>query len=185
MENYRYKIVETSKNFKTSWVELGEHLTAVARDKLYVEWGFSSFEEYCKTELKLKKSTAIKLTNAYFFVTNEEPELKDKDIDFDSVNTLRSIKNDDNCSPEIFSDMMDLATKGKSAQSIKKKFKDMTEQPENDTVVLYRQCIDWSKKILTKIKPIPNVPDRYKETLGEMISNFDAVISEIKNDDES
>ena len=48
--------------------ELSNVLHKIAKDKLWKEWGFNSFENYCIEELKLEKSTSIRLTNAMYFI---------------------------------------------------------------------------------------------------------------------
>ncbi len=35
----RYHVLESAKNFKSSWIELGRSLYSVFKDKLYKEWG--------------------------------------------------------------------------------------------------------------------------------------------------
>lgn len=71
----RQHVVETAKNFKTSWVELGRALYSVWKDKLYKEWGFQKFETYTSQEIGIRKQTAMKLLRSYFFLEKEEPAL--------------------------------------------------------------------------------------------------------------
>ena len=61
---YRNNLKEAAKTFKSNWVQFGELLTKTATEKQYSLWGFKTFEEYCSRELRIKKTTAIKLTNA-------------------------------------------------------------------------------------------------------------------------
>jgi hypothetical protein len=101
--SYRYRVLETCRRFKTSWIELGEALFACHRDKLYIEWGFITFEGYCTKELGIKQPTAAKLLKSYHFLETEEPsyiervrgqvEPEDKHPDLESVNLLRLAKN--------------------------------------------------------------------------------------------
>ncbi len=72
-EDLRVHIASHAKNFKLSWVQLGQGLYAVWRDKLYSAWGFEKFEDYCVRELGLKKPLALKLVKTYFFVEQDEP----------------------------------------------------------------------------------------------------------------
>ncbi len=69
----RYHILESAKNFKSSWIELGRSLYSVYKDKLYKEWGFITFEAYTSKEIGIKKPTAMKLLRSYFFLEKEEP----------------------------------------------------------------------------------------------------------------
>ncbi len=174
MESHRDQLVTVSKQFKTTWIQFGEHLTKVASEKLWLEWGFSSFEEYCKVELNIKKNTAIKLTNAWFFLNNE-PDLKDKEIDLDSASTLHKIKSDNNCTPEILSDMMDMVTKGKPPAAVKKKFRELTEdESKSPTQELFKKTGDQVKKIHNRMRPIGTVPENHIENLLSFVSFCDA-----------
>src|SRR4030042_972155 len=95
----RYKVLESVKNFKTSWIELGQALYSVWKDKLYKEWGYSTFEAYTAKEIGIKKTTAMKLLRSYYFLEKEEPAYLEKDYaeagkvasipSYDAVNVLR------------------------------------------------------------------------------------------------
>ncbi|MDD5137280.1 MAG: hypothetical protein WC409_01610 [Candidatus Omnitrophota bacterium] len=96
----RYQVLESAKNFKSSWIGLGQILYTVYKDKMYKEWGYMSFEAYCKGEIGVHQQTASKLLHSYYFLEKNEPEfLKDvqsqespdpKNIPaFDAVNVLR------------------------------------------------------------------------------------------------
>ena len=36
----RYRILSSAKQFKSSWVDLGQQLQEVRRDRLYAQWGY-------------------------------------------------------------------------------------------------------------------------------------------------
>ena len=67
-ESLRYHILESAKNFKSSWVNLGQGLYSVWKDKLYKEWGYSTFESFSAKELGIRKQTALKLLRSYYFL---------------------------------------------------------------------------------------------------------------------
>ena len=69
----RHKILQSAKNFKTSWIELGQALYEVSKDKLYKEWGYITFDAYASKEIGIRKETAVKLLKSYFFLEKEEP----------------------------------------------------------------------------------------------------------------
>ena len=71
----RYQVLEASKKFKLSWIELGQILYTVYRDKHFKEWGYLSFEAYCQAEVGIQKQTAGKLIHSYYFLEKDEPEL--------------------------------------------------------------------------------------------------------------
>jgi len=76
----RDEIVEYTKNFKISWLNLGRHLYTVWQDKLYHGWGFEKFEDYTEKELGLKRSICLKLLKAYLFIETDEPLYLEKDF---------------------------------------------------------------------------------------------------------
>lgn len=74
----RYNVLEAAKNFKSSWIALGQVLYTVYKDRMFKEWGFTTFEAYVKAELGLQKQTASKLLHSYYFLEKNEPAfLKD------------------------------------------------------------------------------------------------------------
>jgi hypothetical protein len=100
----RYKILQNVVNFKTSWIELGQSLYSVWKDKLYRDWGYLTFEAYAAKEIGVRKDTAMKLLKSYYFLEKEEPQyLQKKEAadpsgaasmpSYESVNLLRLAKN--------------------------------------------------------------------------------------------
>jgi hypothetical protein len=69
----RYKTLAAARDFKASWVELGERLTVVHESEKFLAWGYTSFEAYCRRELHIKGDTAAKLTRSYSFLRDHEP----------------------------------------------------------------------------------------------------------------
>lgn len=101
-DSIRYRVLQSAKNFKTSWIELGQALYSVWKDKSYKEWGYMTFDAYTQKEIGIKKPTAMKLLKSYYFLEKEEPVYlqKDKSEDvscasvpsYESVNLLRLAK---------------------------------------------------------------------------------------------
>lgn len=99
----RYRILQSAKNFKTSWIDLGQSLYSAWKDKLYKEWGYVTFEAYTAKEIGIKKPTAMKLLKSYYFLEKEEPSYLQKERSgsvsassvpsYESVNVLRLAKN--------------------------------------------------------------------------------------------
>ena len=95
----RRRMLECAKNFKTSWIDLGQSLYSVWKDKLYKDWGYMTFEAYTAKEIGIKKQTAMKLLKSYYFLEKEEPVMLDKERaegaspaalpNYESVNVLR------------------------------------------------------------------------------------------------
>lgn len=108
----RYHILESAKNFKTSWVELGRALYTVHKDKLYKEWGYSSFDNYASREIGVRKQTALKLLRSYYFLEKEEPAYLKEDYvteakaavipGYESIDLLRLARNKKNLDEEDY-----------------------------------------------------------------------------------
>ena len=77
-ESERYQVLATAKQFKSSWVELGEWLAKVSNKKQFSEWGFTSFEDYCTKEIRIRRQTAEKLLLAFRFLERREPSLLER-----------------------------------------------------------------------------------------------------------
>ena len=102
-DELRVKTVEIAKKHKSSWIELGQHLFSIYKNKLYKEWGYQAFETYCHKELGIKDATASKLLKSYAFLEKEEPVYLEKERSpipqeaatlpsYESVNLLRLAK---------------------------------------------------------------------------------------------
>ena len=127
----RYHILESAKNFKCSWIELGRSLYSVWKDKMYKEWGYISFDIYVSREIGIRKQTAMKLLKSYYFLEKEEPQyLKNEYVasvqpallpSYESVNILRQAKNNKGLDENDYHNLkQEIFEKGRDAQEIKK-----------------------------------------------------------------
>lgn len=101
-ELLRSQIRDHSKNFKTSWVGLGQALYSVWKDKLFYAWGYDKFEHYVEQEVGLPKQLSLKLLKSYFFLEQEEPDYLKRQFSetrdaskvpgYEAVNVLRLAK---------------------------------------------------------------------------------------------
>ncbi|MFA4989812.1 MAG: hypothetical protein WC576_03475 [Candidatus Omnitrophota bacterium] len=137
----RYHVLESAKNFKTSWVELGRSLYSVWKDKLYKEWGFSTFDAYTAKEIGIKKPTAMKLLRSYYFLEKEEPVyLKDDYIEstdaakvpgYESVDLLRQAKDKKTLDSNDYAKLKkDIFEDGKDVQQLKRDLTSLIRQRE-------------------------------------------------------
>ena len=127
----RSQILQSAKNFKTSWIELGQSLYSVWKDKLYKEWGFSTFDIYASKEIGIRKQTAMKLLRSYCFLEKEEPVYLKKDYlessdpasmpSYEAVDILRLAKNKKVLDEDEYSDLKkNVFEKGKDPRELKK-----------------------------------------------------------------
>lgn len=80
----RHRALRSAKDFKTSWVELGQVLFTVWKDKLYKDWGYQEFDTYAAKEVGIRKQTALKLLKSYSFLEREEPRYLKKEFTEDA-----------------------------------------------------------------------------------------------------
>jgi len=127
----RYHILESAKNFKCSWIELGRSLYAVYKDKIFKEWGYLNFDVYVSREIGIRKQTAMKLLKSYYFLEKEEPQYLKTDYtdsaktanipSYESVDILRQAKNKKGLDADDYSNLKkEIFEKGRDAQEIKK-----------------------------------------------------------------
>lgn len=99
----RYHILESAKNFKSSWIELGRSLYSAWKDKMYKEWGYGGFDIYVSKEIGIRKQTAMKLLKSYYFLEKEEPQYLNDEFmqeaspaslpSYEAIDVLRQAKN--------------------------------------------------------------------------------------------
>lgn len=129
-DSLRYHILENAKRFKTSWVELGRALYSVYKDKLYKEWGYSTFDNYTAREIGIRKVTAMKLLRSYYFLEKEEPQYLQQGYTestdaalvpgYDSIDLLRQAKNKKLDTEDYTRFKKEIFEKGKDALQLKR-----------------------------------------------------------------
>jgi len=104
----RYHVLASARQFKSSWVDLGDKLTRVQRKQLYLDWGYDGFDDYCSKEIRIRRQTAQKLTQAFGYLEREAPEyLGDEPerktiADFRAVDLLRQAREEQDFNDEEF-----------------------------------------------------------------------------------
>jgi len=173
----RRRLIEAAQAFKSNWVTFGEYLTRVASEKIYLEWGYQSFEEYCRDEIRIKKNTAIKLTNAYFFATQTEPSIADSFVEkgipeLDVVQFLHKTRLDDNCTDEIFNDLRERALdKGQTGPTLARHYRQMTA-PAIDSArgQQLEQTVALTGKLLKRLQNESDIPEHFFDYLDEIVA---------------
>ncbi len=132
--SFRFKVLDAAKSFKSSWIELGQFLFTVYKDKLYRDWEYQTFETYCAKEIGIRQNTALKLLKSYSFLEKEEPEFvrpetlqerkPDRIPSYEAVNTLRLAHQNERVSEDQYEDLrQDILEDVKEEAEIKKKMK--------------------------------------------------------------
>lgn len=140
-ESLRFQILQNAKSFKTSWIDLGQALYSVWKDKLFKDWGFLTFDAYTSKEIGIRKNTALKLLKTYYFLEKEEPHLIDKDYmktkdaaevpSYESVDVLRLAKKKQLLDEDDYKRFKkDVLEKGRDGREVKKDLTALIKQRE-------------------------------------------------------
>jgi len=130
----REKVADVARRHKASWIELGQYLFSISKNKLYKEWGYLSFEAYCVKELRIREATASKLLKSYSFLEREEPRMVKPEYiqeeapqtipDYESVNLLRLAKQNKNIPVQEFAELRhEVLNEAKEVKDVRAKVK--------------------------------------------------------------
>jgi hypothetical protein len=157
-DSLRYRILESAKLFKTSWINLGQALYSVWKDKLYKEWGYNSIESYTAREIGIRKQTAMKLLRSYYFLEKEEPGYLKEDYTesaeagslptYESVDVLRMAKNKKILDEEDYASLKKaIFEKGRDARDARR---DLTAMIRERQKLKPQEA--WQKKKIATVK---------------------------------
>ena len=176
-ESERYQVLATAKQFKSSWVELGESLAKVSNSKSFSKWGFTSFEDYCTKEVRIRRQTAEKLLLAYRFLERKEPGLLERQKgrplpDYRSVDLLRQADEGQQFSMEEYSELRQaVIDKERNHPLIAKQFRDVTHnhQPEQRTIHQHRNALMAARRLSTSLQEVSDVPAEFSQAVDGLI----------------
>ena len=191
-ESERYQVLATAKQFKSSWVELGEWLAKVSNKKQFSEWGFTSFEDYCTKEIRIRRQTAEKLLLAFRFLERREPSLLERKEgrplpDYRSIDLLRKADEREYFSMEEYSELRQaVIEEERNHPSVAKRFRDMTHshQPEQKTLHQHRNALLAAKRLATSLQEITDVPEELSQAVVHLIGFLEERDAERETSDE-
>ena len=140
-DELRDKTLEIARRHKASWIQLGQCLYTIYKDKLYKEWGYLTFEAYCAKEIGIRSATAKKLLHSYYFLEKEEPTLlqrlsedsPSKLPSAESVNILRLLKKRQEIPATQYQRFRTYALEqGKEAPQLRKEVRSFLEESQAD-----------------------------------------------------
>jgi hypothetical protein len=189
----RYKVLESARSFKTSWMDLGQSLYSVWKDKLYKQWGYMTFDAFTSKEIGIRKPTAMKLLKSYYFLEKEEPAYLDKERTplaeaaklptIDSVNVLRLAKNksalDKSDYVSLRREVLDL---GKDASAVKKDLTQLIRRREELEPEEARRAkrISSIKRLVTSLKGLRSDIERSKMLPATVLKEISSLINRIE-----
>jgi len=190
----RYHILESAKNFKSSWIELGRSLYSVWKDKAYKEWGYVNFDIYVSREIGIRKATAMKLLKSYYFLEKEEPQYLKADYaesasaaqipGYESVDILRQAKNKKVLDEDDYNNLKkEIFEKGRDSQELKKNLGviirqrqelEPQEAQEKRKLATLRRLVGQLRMLKQEVQLLKMLPMPLVKELGEMIKKIES-----------
>jgi len=198
VNSLRYHILESAKNFKTSWVELGRSLYSAYKDKTYKEWGYINFDVYVSREIGIRKQTAMKLLKSYYFLEKEEPQYLKSDYkdsasplnlpSYESVDILRQAKNKKVLDEEDYTNLKkEIFEKGRDASDVKRNLGviirsrqelDPEEAQEKRRASSIRRLLGSLRMLKQEVSTLKMLPAPLINDLDDLIKKIDSELKE-------
>ncbi|MCX5678247.1 MAG: hypothetical protein NTY76_03970 [Candidatus Omnitrophica bacterium] len=191
----RYRILQSAKNFKTSWMDLGQSLYAAWKDKLYKEWGYMTFEAYTGKEIGIKKATAMKLLKSYYFLEKEEPIYLQKENSdpvnassvpsYESVNLLRLAKDKKKLDGVDYAALKkDVFAHGKDASEVRRSLTSIIKQREemDPDEARIQKRLSTLKRSLATLKALKRDLEISKMLPAAVIKDISSIIVKIESE---
>ena len=176
----RYRVLATARRFKSTWVELGEQLLKVSREALFSQWGYTSFEEYCSREVRIRRQTAEKLTLAYRYLEKEEPQLLARHTelkplpDYRSIDLLRQASEEQQLPPEQFAELRKAVIEDeRSHPTILKRFREAAgavRPAEVDERMALQSALAAARRLVIVLKAIPQLPQPRIDAVLQLVT---------------
>jgi hypothetical protein len=185
-ESERYKVLASAKRFKSSWVELGEWLGRVSTASQFQEWGYTSFEDYCSKEIRIRRQTAEKLLLAYRFMEREEPRLLeshgDRPLpDYRSMDLLRKAREEQRFSQNEYDELRKtVIDEERSHPIVAKQFRDIAQnyQPDQQANRRCKTALSAARRLSTSLMEIDDIPAEFSQSLGGLIGLLEDRVEE-------
>jgi hypothetical protein len=189
----RYHVLESAKNFKSSWIDLGRALYSVWKDKMYKLWGYATFEAYSGREIGIRKQTAMKLLKSYYFLEKEEPQyLREEYIvcadalkvpAYESVDVLRLAKNKKEVGDEDYAAFKkEIFEKGKDPCQLKKDLTALIRQRKEISPEQAREQKKFSavKRLMGTLKSLKREIEISKLLPASLVREAEALIKKLE-----
>lgn len=184
-QSERYRILASAKQFKSSWVELGEKLLEVQQKGLFRQWGYDSFEDYCSREVRIKQPTAQKLTLAYRYLEKEEPELLARRTelkplpDYRSIDLLRQAREELDMPAEDYANLRrTVLEEERSHPTVQKRFREVAGDNPADPQLSLRHALGAARRLQNTLQPLPDLPAEFIDAVTRLVNWLEAGESE-------
>lgn len=189
----RYIVLRSAKNFKTSWIELGQALYTVWKDKLYKQWGYNTFDTYTLKEIGIRKQTALKLLRSYYFLEKEEPMYLKEDYadssdvalvpSYESIDVLRLAKNKKRLEQEDYDNLKkEIFQKGKDVREVRKDLTSLIRQRQElePEEAAKKRRLATVKRLLSTLKTLKKEVEVLKLLPASIIREIDTLIGKLE-----
>jgi len=171
----RYRVLSVARQFKSSWVELGEQLLKVKNRGEFQNWGYESFDDYCSREIRIRKETARKLTLAYRYLEQEEPGLLGAERrlqpfpDYRAVDLLRQAREEQQFPDEDYARLREAVIENeRSLPTVQKQFREVAQihnpQPL-DPLRELRATLATVRRLESQLQEISELPPTHRQNL--------------------
>lgn len=187
-DSERYRVLISAKRFKSSWAELGESLTRVANTGEFHEWGYTSFEDYCAKEIRIRRQTADKLLLAFRFLEREEPGLLERREerplpDFRSVDLLRQAREEQSFSPDHYNELRrTVLEEDRSHPTAARQFREMLQeyQPDRRGERHCQGALSAARRLSNALAELEAVPPDLERAVQELVGYLEGRLEEEK-----
>jgi len=185
-DSERYRILASAKQFKSSWLELGEWLARVSGNSHYSEWGYGSFQDYCTKEIRIRRQTAEKLLLAYRFLERKEPELLERQEqralpDYRSVDLLRKADEESHFSMAEYSELREAVfDQERNHPTVAKQFRDISfsHKPEQQETHRLKSTLTAARRLVNCLHELPEIPAEVKPSIAPLIALLEEKMAE-------
>jgi len=191
----RYRVLQSVKDFKASWMDLGQALYTVWKDKLYRQWGYLTFEAYTSKEIGVRKDTALKLLKSYYFLEKEEPRYLQKDFNetseaavvpsYEAINALRLAKNKKEIGEDDYAALKkNVFEKGRDVRDIKKDITAMIRQREelDPREAREKRKAAVVRRIISALKALANEAQASKLLAANTIKEINSLMDRLEEE---
>jgi len=181
-ESPRYRVLNVARQFKSSWVELGEQLLKVKNRGEFQDWGYQSFDDYCAKEIRIRKETAHKLTLAYGYLEQQEPNLLSESRrlqplpDYRAIDLLRQAREEQSFPEEDYARLREQVIENeRSLPTVQKQFREVSRlhnpQP-NDPLKDLRATLATARRLYDQLEEMDDFPAEHLKNLHGLLDEL-------------
>ncbi len=178
----RYMVLATARQFKSSWVELGEQLIKVKNQAEFQGWGYESFEDYCSKEIRIRKETARKLTLAYRYLEQEEPNLLGAERrlqplpDYRAIDLLRQAREEQGFSDDEYAQLRESVIENeRSLPTVQKQFREVAHihnPPETSPLKQLSSALTTARRLDGQLDEMDGIAPVFTKGLHDLMDEL-------------